>query len=86
MKATSRADDLVLSPDAGQRFLYVVDLGSDRVWVLDRESGAILDSIGRAGHMAGEFTFAHTIVADSKGNLYVAETIGGRRHQKFVRK
>jgi len=86
MKATNRADDLVLSTDADQRLLYVVDLGSDRVWVLDRETGAMLGSVGRAGHMAGEFTFPHTIVTDSKGNLYIAETIGGRRHQKFVRK
>jgi len=85
MKSTNRADDLVLSTDSGQRFLYVVDLGSDRVWILERESGAIIGSIGRAGHMAGEFTFPHTVVADSKGNLYIAETIGGRRHQKFVR-
>jgi hypothetical protein len=85
MKATLRADDLVLSSDANETFMFVVDLGSDRVWILDRETGAILDSIGRPGHMAGEFTFPHTVATDSRGNLYVAETIGGRRHQKFVR-
>jgi hypothetical protein len=85
MKSTNRADDLVLSSDAAQRFLYVVDLGSDRVWVLERESGTLLGGIGRAGHMAGEFTFPHTVVVDSKGSLYVAETVGGRRHQKFVK-
>ena len=34
--------------------------------------------------MAGEFTFPHTVVSDSQGNLYVAETLGGRRSQKFV--
>jgi DNA-binding beta-propeller fold protein YncE len=85
MKATSRADDLVLSSDANETFMFVVDLGSDRVWILDRETGAILDGIGRPGHMAGEFTFPHTVATDSRGNLYVAETIGGRRHQKFVR-
>jgi sugar lactone lactonase YvrE len=85
MKSTSRADDLVLSTDANEAFIYVVDLGSDRVWILDRETGAVLDGIGRAGHMAGEFTFPHTAVLDSRGNLYVAETIGGRRHQKFDR-
>src|SRR5207247_666892 len=38
---------------------------------------------GRAGHQAGESTFLHTIAADSNGDLYAAETIGGRRLQKF---
>jgi len=44
-----------------------------------------LDGIGRPGHMAGEFTFPHSVVTDSRGNLYVGETIGGRRHQKFAK-
>ncbi len=34
--------------------------------------------------MAGEFTFLHMMAIDSNGNLYVGETIGGRRIQKFV--
>lgn len=85
MKATSRADDLAFSNDPAQAFMFVVDLGSDRVWILDRTSGAVLGGIGRPGHMAGEFTFPHTAALDSKGNLYVAETIGGRRHQKFLK-
>ena len=62
-----------------------VDLGSDRVWILDRATGAFVGGIGRPGHMAGEFTFPHTATLDSKGNLYVAETVGGRRHQKFLK-
>jgi hypothetical protein len=85
MKATSRADDLAFSSDPAQTFMFVVDLGSDRVWILDRETGALVGGIGRPGHMAGEFTFPHTAALDSKGNLYVAETIGGRRHQKFLK-
>ena len=85
MKATLRACDLVLSSDANETFMFVVDLGSDRVWILDRETGRLLDGIGRPGHMAGEFTFPHSVVTDSRGNLYVAETIGGRRHQKFAK-
>jgi len=85
MNATLRADDIELSRDPEQRFLFVVDLGSNRVWILERATGTILDSIGDSGHMAGEFTFPHTIATDSQGNLYVAETVGGRRHQKFLR-
>jgi len=37
------------------------------------------------GHNAGEFAYSHTNSVDSKGNVYVAETITGRRIQKFVR-
>ena len=83
--ATLRACDIELSRDDDQRLLFAVDLGSNRVWILERESGDIIGSIGGSGHMAGEFTFPHTIVTDSDGDLYVAETVGGRRHQKFTR-
>ncbi len=85
LNATLRADDIEFSRDADQRWLFVVDLGSNRIWILERASGDIVGSIGGSGHMAGEFTFPHTIVVDSHGDLYIAETIGGRRHQKFRR-
>ena len=83
-EATLRATDLELSRDPEQRHMFVVDLGSNRIWILERESGDIVGSIGGSGHMAGEFTFPHTVVTDSDGNLYAAETIGGRRNQKFA--
>jgi hypothetical protein len=38
---------------------------------------------GRRGHQIGEFTHAHTMAVDSKGNLYIAETDWGRRVQRF---
>ena len=85
LDATLRACDIELSRDPEQRWLFVVDLGSNRVWIVERESGDIVGSVGRSGHMAGEFTFPHTVVVDSHGDLYVAETIGGRRHQRFLR-
>ena len=83
LNATRRADDIELSGDADQQWLFVVDLGSNRVWILERASGDIVGSIGGSSHMAGEFTFPHTIAIDSHGDLYVAETFGGRRIQKF---
>src|SRR5215469_6757937 len=46
-------------------------------------SAAILSGFGRPGHMAGNFTFLHMMAIDSKGNIYVGETVGGRRVQKF---
>ena len=85
LMATLRATDIELSRDEQQTFMFVVDLGSNRIWILERESGDLVGSIGGSGHMAGEFTFPHTIVTDSQGNIYAAETIGGRRNQKFVK-
>jgi len=44
----------------------------------------ILAGFGVPGHMAGDFTFLHSIALDSRGNLFTGETINGRRIQKFV--
>jgi hypothetical protein len=52
------------------------------VKILDRASGEILSSFGRPGHQLGEFTHAHTLTADSKSSIYVAETDSSRRVQK----
>ena len=84
LQATNRATDLTFSRDKAQAFMYVTDLGSNSVWILDRVLGKVVGSIGHAGHNAGEFTFLHTLATDSRGNLYVSETIYGRRSQKFL--
>ncbi len=83
-QSTLRACDIDFSIDRYQTWMYDTDLGSDKVWVMNRELGTIEYGLGRAGHMAGEFIFPHTATVDSKGNLYIAETINGRRIQKFV--
>jgi hypothetical protein len=74
---------IVLSPDKDQKFMYVADGLDQVIWTLDRESGQIQSGFGRPGHMAGEFTFLHTVAMNSKGDLFVGETVGGRRMQKF---
>ena len=56
---------------------------NEQVHILDHASGAILSSFGRPGHQLGSFTHGHTVAADSRGNLYVAETNWGRRVHKF---
>ena len=71
------------SPDKAQKYMYVADGRDEVIWTLDRESGQTLAGFGRPGHMAGEFTFLHTIAINSKGDLFAGETIGGRRVQKF---
>jgi hypothetical protein len=84
-------DYLADQSPTSQRLIIDVDLGNDNTWVLDKESGTMLGALGRCGlgpcpgHIAGEFAFGHTTASDSEGNVYVAETITGRRIQKFTR-
>ncbi len=88
--------DVEFSPDRRQELMFNADGGNEVVWTFNRLAAlagtalfatpgqGILAGFGRPGHNAGEFTFLHTVAADSKGNLYIAETVGGRRIQKFV--
>jgi DNA-binding beta-propeller fold protein YncE len=71
------------SLDREQKYIFVADGGDEEVKLLDRASGTVLSSFGRPGHQLGEFTHAHTLAVDSKGNVYVAETDWGRRVQRF---
>jgi DNA-binding beta-propeller fold protein YncE len=74
---------VAFSPDREQKFMYVMNGGTEQVHTLDHTSGKILSSFGRPGHQIGNFTHGHTIAVDSKGSIYVAETDWGRRIQKF---
>lgn len=76
------AVSLDLSRDAGQRLMYLINQNNARVEIIERETGKILSSFGRAGHFPGEFDQPHGIAVDSKGNVYVAEN-RGKRIQKF---
>ncbi len=99
LKAGTRACDMDFWPNIdylgdkgpqGQNYIIDVDLGNDNAWVLDRKKGDILGALGACGiapcpgHNAGHFAFSHTGAVDSQGNVYVAETITGRRIQKFI--
>jgi hypothetical protein len=77
--------DLDFSPDSNQTFMFEADGGNEILWIFGRVSEKILGGFGRPGHLAGEFTFLHTVSVDSSGNLFIGETIGGRRIQKFTR-
>jgi hypothetical protein len=67
-----------------------VDLGNDNTWLMDNTTYAVFGALGICGiipcpgHNAGDFAYGHSVGVDSKGNVYVAETITGRRIQKFV--
>ncbi len=77
--------DVDFSPDKHQKFIFEADGGNEVLWIFDRALGKILSGFGRPGHMAGDFTFLHSIAIDSKGDLYTGETVGGRRIQKFIK-
>ena len=76
--------------------MFNADGGNEVVWTFNRLAAlagaaltatpgqGILAGFGRPGHNAGEFTFLHTVAADSKGNLYTADSFVGRV-QKFTR-
>lgn len=77
--------DVDFSRDKHQKFMFEIDGGNEVLWTFNRALGKILSGFGRPGHMAGEFTFLHSVAIDSKGDMYTGETIGGRRIQKFIK-
>jgi len=77
--------DLAFSNDHMQRLMFEVDGGNEILHIMDRAMGTILSGFGTPGLQPGQFTFLHSVVLDSKGNLYTGETINGRRIQKFTR-
>jgi DNA-binding beta-propeller fold protein YncE len=71
------------SSEREQKFIYVINEDDEQVEILDRASGQILSSFGRAGHQTGEFTRIHNSAVDSKGNLYIGEVRAGAKVLKF---
>jgi DNA-binding beta-propeller fold protein YncE len=76
--------DLTFSHDAAQKYLLVADGEDNVIWILLRSDGSVVGTIGHSGRNAGYFHHVHSIVSDSKGNLYAGEVDTGRRVQKFV--
>ena len=83
-EAAGTVSSLAFSAGSDQQYLYVSNQADDVIVVLDRQSLVEVASCGRLGRQAGQFVSPHNIATDSKGNLYVAEDLGGARLQKFV--
>ena len=83
-------DYLASKSPTSQKDIVDVDLGNDNTWLINKASGLVFGALGTCGiapcpgHNAGSFAFGHTTAVNSKGDIYVAETITGRRIQKFV--
>jgi hypothetical protein len=85
LQAEGTVHSFALSPDKDQKFLYVLDGSNKTVRVLDRQTLELVANIGgHAGHNAREFFHAHSIVADSKGNLFIGEVNNGQRYYKYA--
>jgi DNA-binding beta-propeller fold protein YncE len=75
---------VTFSPDAHQQYMYVCDFDHGIVFVFNRETLALLGSFATKGKASGQLVDPHYLATDSKGNVYSAETAGGRRAQKFT--
>ena len=67
----SNPHDLKLSPDG--KFLFVSDVGNNRVAILDPDSLALISEFG-SDHQSG----THDVDFDAKGRAYVADTHNNR--------
>jgi DNA-binding beta-propeller fold protein YncE len=74
--------DVVFTLD--QKHLLVGDGTNQKIWIVQRQPLKLMGSFSRAGRMAGELLWVNALATDSKGNLYTAESSGGRRVQRFV--
>jgi DNA-binding beta-propeller fold protein YncE len=84
-RGTGSVYDLVFSPDAEQKFIYMIDGMNGEVRIVDHATMQILGRFGRPGRQAGEFTALHNVAVDRQGNIYTAEVATGERIQRFRR-
>ena len=78
--------EIAFSKDPQEKFLYLSDGASELIHVFDRASMKELYRFGGGGRMPGLFYAVHSIVTDSKGNIFTTETYRGQRVQKFIYK
>jgi DNA-binding beta-propeller fold protein YncE len=77
--------ELVFSPDATQRFIYMVDGVNNELRIVDRATSTVLGRVGRPGRYAGQFHVVHNIAVDQQGDVYTTEVNTGQRVQRFRR-
>jgi hypothetical protein len=83
LKGNGEAYWVIFSRDPQQKYIIALNGEDEAVYLLERNTGKMVERWGHIGHMAGEFTYLHSGAMNSKGDLFLAETITGRRVQKF---
>lgn len=78
--------EIAFSKDPQQKFLYLSDGSNMKIHVFDRLSMKELYWFGGGGRQPGLFYAVHSVVTDSKGNIFTTETYRGQRVQKFLYK
>jgi hypothetical protein len=90
LKPQTRGDgsawEIAFSRDPQQKYMYVSDGANATIHVFDRASMKELYWFGGGGRQPGQFYAVHSIVTNSKGDIYTTETYRGQRVQKFVYK
>jgi DNA-binding beta-propeller fold protein YncE len=90
VKPDTRGDgsvwEIAFSRDPQQKFMYISDGANENIHVFDRKTMKELYWFGGGGRQPGQFYAVHSIVTDTKGNIYTTETYRGQRVQKFVYK
>jgi DNA-binding beta-propeller fold protein YncE len=80
------AFDLAFSPDKQQQYLYVADGSNKKVHILKRETLEVVGFFGGfGGRGTGQFFHLHSMATDSKGNVFIGESLG-MRVQKWIHK
>jgi DNA-binding beta-propeller fold protein YncE len=85
-RGTGSVWDIALSKDPQQRFLFVANGHDQKIFVLRRDTLAVVGSFGDGGRYPGTFYSVGSVAVDSKGNVYTGETLEGKRVQKFILK
>jgi DNA-binding beta-propeller fold protein YncE len=75
--------EIAFSKDPAEKYMYVADGSNHKIHVFDRLALKEIYSFGSGGRQPGEWYALHSIVTDSKGNIYTTETYRGQRVQKF---
>jgi len=92
-EGSGTAWDIDFSKDPAQTWAFISDGQNEVLWTFNHAAALAAGNasqpvagFGGFGHDPGLFSFLHMMAIDSKGAIYVGETIGGNRIQKILTK
>ncbi len=78
--------EMAFSKDPQQKFAYISDGANEKIHVYDRQTMKEIYWFGGGGRQPGQFYAVHSIVTNSRGDIFTTETYRGQRVQKFTYK